>query len=87
MTFPLSLTNPTTGYTSEDILATVKTLRARARKEAQTQKAIALAPARAAHLQIARRRIADAALFAYKNIEHAEKCCWEARTHLNFCEY
>ncbi len=67
----------TSHVTATDVLATVKTLRARARK---------VEPAhRGAHWQIAKRRIADASLFACSNTEHAALCCWEARHHLNEC--
>jgi hypothetical protein len=66
------------GHTPEEIIATVKGLRARARKVP--------ADRRGAHFQIAKRRISDATMFAESNTEHAEKCCWEARFHLNHCE-
>ena len=71
-----------TTYTSPaEILATVKGLRARARKVA---KARLHGPVPAgAHMQIALRRIGDAVLFAERNTEHAEKCCWEAKFHLD----
>lgn len=66
-----------TAHTPDEVLATVKTLRARARK---------VAPAnRGAHHQIAMRCIRDAALFATRNTEHAISRCWEARFHLNHC--
>lgn len=63
------------GTTTTDVLATVKELRARARKTPQA--------ARNGHYQMATRRMNDAALFASKNIDYAIQCCWEARHHLN----
>lgn len=65
-------------HTPADVLATVKTLRARARKVPVAQ--------RNAHHQIAKRRISDAAMFAESNTPYAIKCCWEARFHLNALE-
>jgi hypothetical protein len=70
----------TTNHMPEDVLATVKSLRARLRKVAPTR------GREGAHLQIAKRRIADAAMFAHSNTEYAVACCWEARFHLNHCE-
>lgn len=66
-----------TSHTPDEVLATIKTLRARARAVP--------ASARGAHWQIAKRRIADAVLFAERNTAHAVQCCWEARSHLNHC--
>ena len=60
------------------IAATVKGLRARARKVPKNL--------RGSHHQIALRRISDAALFAERNLDHAVKCCWEARFHLSHAE-
>lgn len=65
------------GTNTDDVLATVKQLRARARKIPQA--------ARNGHFQMAKRCIADAALFADKNIDHAINRAWEARNHLNHC--
>ena len=62
-------------HTPAEVLATIKTLRARARKVPNLQ--------RHGHFQIAKRRIADASMFAESNTPHAVKCCWEARHHLN----
>jgi hypothetical protein len=62
--------------TPDTILATVKGLRARVRALNSVQR-------QSAHCQIAKRRIADAVLFAERNTEYAEKCCYEARFHLN----
>lgn len=64
--------------TPAGVLATVKTLRARARKIPALR--------RTAHHQIAMRRIRDAELFAERNTLHAVSCCWEARFHLGHCE-
>lgn len=64
---------------AQTILATVTELQRRARKVPADKRTNA-------HFQIAKRRIADAKLFAERNAEHAEKCCWEARFHLNHCE-
>lgn len=66
-------------YTPADILATVRELRRRAR-------AVPAGLRQSAHYQIAKRRISDASIFAERNTDHAEKCCWEARFHLNQCE-
>ena len=71
----------TTYTTSTEILATVKVLKAQARKIAKAK--LHHAHPAGAHMQIALRRISDAQLFAERNTEHAEKCCWEARFHLN----
>lgn len=68
--------------TAATILATVSGLQARLRKARKLVKATPLR-GEGAHVQIAARRIADAKLFAERNTEHAEKCCWEARNHLN----
>jgi hypothetical protein len=73
----MSHTTSTTDATPTDVLATVATLRKRARAIPKE--------ARGAHFQIARRRIADAAMFATSNTAHAAMCCWEARHHLNEC--
>jgi hypothetical protein len=66
-----------TSHTPDEVLATVSTLRKRARNVPQAH--------RGAHWQIAKRRIADAAMFATSNTAHAVQCCWEARHHLNHC--
>ena len=68
-----------TSTTPAEILATVKGLRARMRKLSPLQKLTC-------HGQIARRRITDAVLFAERNTEHAEKCCWEARHHIDMAQ-
>lgn len=66
-----------------DVTATVKGLRARLRK---ARKLVAMRGDNACHVQIAARRIADAALFAERNTQHAVQCCWDARFHLNHVE-
>lgn len=68
--------------TAAEVLATLPGLRARLRKARKLVKATALA-GEGAHVQIAARRISDAALFAERNTAHAVRCCWEARHHLN----
>lgn len=60
-----------------EILATVKGLASRARRTPTEQ--------RNAHHQIAKRRISDAKTFASKNADHATKCLWEAKFHLDAC--
>lgn len=64
------------------IPATIKGLKARLRKARKLVKDTPLL-GEGAHVQIAARRVADAVLFAERNPEHALKCCWEARFHLN----
>ena len=64
------------------VRATLPGLRSRLAKARKLARATTLA-GEGAHIQIAARRIADAKLFAERNPEHAEKCCWEARFHLN----
>jgi len=64
------------------IAATVKGLQARLRKARKLAKSTTLR-GEGAHIQIAARRIADAKLFAERNLDHAVRCCWEARFHLN----
>jgi hypothetical protein len=66
-----------TSHTPDEVLATVRQLRAQARRVPLL--------GRGAHFQIAKRRIADAVLFAESNTAHAVQCCWEARHHLNHC--
>lgn len=68
--------------TSADVLTTVKGLQARLRKARKLVRATTL-QGEGAHVQIAARRIADAKLFAERNLDHAVQCCWEARFHLN----
>jgi len=65
--------------TAAEVLAVVKVLEARARKVPK--------PARNAYHQLAKRRIADARLFADKNTEHAIVCCREARHLLDLFAY
>ena len=65
----------TTTRTPAEILATVVELRRRARQIPKVQ--------RLGHFQMAKRCIADAAMFAESNTAHAENRCWEARHHLN----
>lgn len=65
--------------TAAEVLATVKVLEARARKVPK--------PARNAYHQIAKRRIADARLFADKNLDHAIACIREARHCLELIVY
>lgn len=68
-----------------EILATVKTLQKRYRTIKANQ--FALASTAVCHLQIAKRRIDDAKMFAGRNDVHATKCLWEARNHLNLCNF
>lgn len=72
----------TSHLTADNVLVTVKGLQARLRKARKLVKATPL-QGEGAHVQIAARRIADAKLFASKNLDHAVQCCWEARFHLN----
>lgn len=72
----------TTTHTPAEVLATVQGLRSRLRKARKLVRATTLA-GEGAHVQIAARRITDAALFAERNTAHAVQCCWEARFHLN----
>lgn len=67
----------TTSHTPAEVLATVRTLRKRARNVPVAH--------RGAHWQIAKRRIADAVLFCERGTPYAVQCCWEARAHLNEC--
>lgn len=61
---------------TEEILATVKGLRARSRKMPKYAKSMA-------HFQMAKRAISNAVLFAEKNAAYATESLWTARFHLN----
>lgn len=64
------------------VLATLPGLRSRLAKARKLARVVTL-QGEGAHIQIAARRIADAKRFAECNPQHAERCCWEARFHLN----